>query len=316
MSVFEISAAQTELETYIPDAIKQTLRDNWLPRIDPATSHETPLVRADIGRALGRLRLDNRPGVGLDERSLPDIHWCDVPAGAFLMGGDSQTYYAVASQEVDVPAFSIAKYPITYTQYEAFFAAGGYNEPRYWTKAGWQWRGEHRQPDKWADYRWHISNHPVVGLTWYEAHAFTRWLSEQLGAEVRLPTEAEWEKAARGTDGRLFAHGNTNDPNCLNNRTAGIMRTSAVGLFPAGVYGACDLCGNVWEYTLSPWGLGEQYQPHTAADLDPEAAGVRLVVRGGAWDDEPHLTRATTRLFVEKNTTFVNRGFRVVMVES
>jgi formylglycine-generating enzyme required for sulfatase activity len=119
-----------------------------------------------------------------------------------------------------------------------------------------------------------LPNHPVVGVTWYEALAYCRWLTEQLqiwegtpkplaallragvGWTVRLPTEAEWEKAARGMDGRISPWGNMPDSNRANYDNTGIGGTSAVGCFSGGAspYGVLDLSGNVWEWTQSLWG--------------------------------------------------------------
>jgi len=117
-------------------------------------------------------------------------------------------------REVKLPAFRTGQYPVTNAQYMAFVTAGGYQERRYWTEAGWQWKRDRTEPKTYGG-AFDLSNHPVVGVSWYEAVAFCRWMTERLreageigpDQEVTLPTEAQWEKAARGGDGRVFPVG-------------------------------------------------------------------------------------------------------------
>ena len=112
--------------------------------------------------------------------------------------------------------FRIGKYPVTNQQYAQFVAATGYQPPRHW-------RG--KTPPR------ELNNHPVVNVTWYDARAYCAWLSKVRGEEVRLPTEAEWEKAARGTDGREFPWGAEADPNRANYGDTGIRRHQSGWLF-------------------------------------------------------------------------------------
>ena len=163
-------------------------------------------------------------------------------------------------------SFAIARYPVTVAQFGLFMAAGGYEEPRYWGGThsdGWQWRmkdhGSYRgegpvtQPEYWLQPRWHGQNRPIVGVSWYEAAAYCAWLAEESGREYRLPTEEEWERAARHTDGRQYAWGNDGQDGIINSSEAGISRTTAAGAFPRGAAacGAQDMSGNVWEWTAS-----------------------------------------------------------------
>ncbi|MBX3057624.1 MAG: SUMF1/EgtB/PvdO family nonheme iron enzyme [Anaerolineae bacterium] len=195
----------------------------------------TPPQRAEAGDALGLLG-DPRPGVCTRE---PEM--IPIPAGPFLMGDKKYT--------VHVDAFAIARYPVTNAQYRFFVAAGGYENPDFWTKEGWQQRGK----EKWTRPRYgddpftSIDNKPVVGVSWYEAVAYCNWLSAEAGKSYRLPTEAEWERAARHTDGRTFPWGEQWQDGIINSSEAKVERTTAVGSFPhsTAVCGAQDMSGNV-----------------------------------------------------------------------
>jgi len=155
----------------------------------------------------------------------------DIPPGPFLYGADRETR-EIAS------AYSIGKYPVTNAEYSAFVTATGHAPPRY------------DGPD----------DHPITGVTWHDAVAYCAWVG------ARLPTEKEWERAARGTDGREYPWGDWAEGRC-NSREAGMGTTSAVGQYSPGgdsPDGCVDMVGNVWEWTAS------------------ERDGGR-VLRGGSW---------------------------------
>jgi hypothetical protein len=121
--------------------------------------------------------------------ALPDIDWVEIPGGDYIyQDGKSRT----------LPTFYMARYPVTNVRYQAFIDAGGYDDERWWQGI------ERTQPQ---ESRWPQATRPCTSVNWYEAVAFSRWLSEQLGYTVRLPTEEEWERAARGRDGRAFPWG-------------------------------------------------------------------------------------------------------------
>ncbi len=264
------AAARCVVESgaYTPPETLESLRPRWLPRLTDLRRDPAPKARAAVGRAVGALRLDNRHGVGLRPDGLPDIEWVEIPAGQF-------TYQD--NERLHLETFYMARYPVTYAQFEAFVQGDGYSTDAYWTEAGLQWRGANRQPTAfWNDPQWHLSNHPVVGVTWYEAYAFSQWLRAKLGLEIHLPTEQEWEKAARGSDARIYPYKGDFDPTKANVYDTGIGRTSAVGIFPNGAspYGLLDMSGNVWEWCITDYETGRS---------DSISGNSSRVLRGGSW---------------------------------
>jgi formylglycine-generating enzyme required for sulfatase activity len=323
--------------------------------------HLEPRERAEAGDALGRLG-DPRPGVGIDAGTgLPDIVWVEVPAGPFVMGSREEDREAdddeKPQQRLEIPyRYWMARYPTTAAQYGCFVEGGGYEEPRWWTPAGWAWRqgtwysqvadrytrdwlkrrpSELRgRPVSWEEQQEH-ANRPVLNVSWFEAMAFCRWLTdrlrspggglrvwrdgsiERLGLEpgsiqVRLPTEAEWEKAARGKEGRRYAWGDQAWEPQRANLEMTISDPSPVGMYPWGATpsGLLDVTGNVWEWTAS---LNRPY-PYESEDgrNDPEGDGSR-VVRGGSWDYDQGDARCASRVRLIPGYCYNYLGFRVVM---
>lgn len=207
-----------------------------------------------------------------------------VPAGQFLMGsdpGERVPPYETPQHPVDLLAFEIGKYPITNRQYAEFVRK---TRRRVAPEAGWEGLVPHNEK----------RDHPVVGVTWYDALAYCQWLSEQTGRLYTLPSEAQWEKAARGTDGRIYPWGNAWDPNRCSHRSGQIESVHAFKM--QSVYGCCDMVGNAREWTSSLWGrrliapapqFGYPWQESEADRDDLSAArNVYRVYRGGASDDE------------------------------
>ena len=159
----------------------------------------------------------------------------------------------------------------------------------------WYPPGRQTQPAYWNDDAFNNSAQPVVGICWYEARAYCAWLSAQTGQTFRLPTEAEWEAAARGKGGRRYAYGDKFDASCCNTFEGHIRRTTPIEIFPGGETpeGLVDMTGNVWEWT------GSLYQPYLYDPADgreeTDASGCR-VARGGAWLDSRGVARAAFRL--------------------
>lgn len=244
-----------------------------------------------------------------------NITWCWVPPGPFTMGSEEHDREKPVHQ-VDLPGFWIASYLVTNAQYQLFVVAGGYKIRQWWLREGWKWRREHDifQPRFWSDYRWNGRGKPVVGVSWYEAVAFARWAAATTGEDVHLPTEAQWEKAARGTDGRAYPWGNEWDAAKANAKKGGPGRTTPVGEFSfAGdsPYGATDMAGNVWEwcgsrYAPYPYGANEQRENLTGG------RAVKRVLRGGAWSSRQNLCRTAFRHWSPPGSNVNSFGFRLV----
>jgi formylglycine-generating enzyme required for sulfatase activity len=275
----------------------------------------SPIMRCQIGDHLARLD-DPRPGVGLRDDGLPDIAWCEVPTGPFIMGEADNQHL------VNLPRFRISLYPVTIAQYDAFKQDEGYTEKwrDCWMEASWQWKYPSR-PDRYGG-AFDLPNHPVVGVTWYEALAYCCWLTARLlavgdleeGWQVTLPSEAQWEKAARGTDGRRYPWGDDPDLNRANYQETEIDATSAVGCFPSGAspYGCFDMAGNVWEWTRSS-DKDYPYDPDDGRENLEAPDSVLRVGRGGSFYHLQVYAQCAARLRSNPSNFLRDGGFRVVV---
>lgn len=223
--------------------------------------------------------------------SVTDI-MIEIPAGLFIMGSDEGDPEDSPAHGVDLPAFEIDRFEVTNADYAVFEAETGY--VTFAEKQGFStWR------DMWGAGK---DNHPVVMVTWHDAQAYCQWLGK------RLPTEAEWEKAVRGTDARIFPWGNEWDPDKANVKERGLRGTAAVGSFGAGAspYGVDDMVGNVWEWTAD-W-----YLPYPGNATDDPYYGEKFrVTRGGGWFDvEPQATTFSRNAADSGKTANDDLGFR------
>lgn len=237
----------------------------------------------------------------------PPFSWIDIPAGDVCL--DHAGGYLLEAKTVHVDAFAIAKYPITHDQFQAFIDADdGYVDSRWWDYSddARDWRLEYAAPKK-MDYGG--GDHPRTHLAWYEAVAFCRWLSAKTGDTIRLPTDAEWQRAAQGDDGRLYTWGDEWDGHrCQNNVARQQIGTVPVTTFEGqgdSPFGVVDLTGNVWEWCATNWSTGDNML--TGDDS--------RVLRGGSWfDDVQRFFRATTRSSWTPDSRSDLRGFRIVRV--
>jgi formylglycine-generating enzyme required for sulfatase activity len=294
--------------------------------------------RVSAGNALGYL---GDPRFRADAWFLPDdplLGFVEIPAGPFLMGSDPQRDpYAQNDEqpqhEVNLPTYYIARYPVTVAQFQTFVTANGYK----------------RQDEKSLR---GLPHHPVEMVTWYDAIDYCNWLNETLKNwqgrpqpladllyqnqwHITLPSEAEWEKAARGSlpslvgdgggtegGGRVYPWGNDFNPDKANIRETRIGSTSAVGCFPAGAspYGLHDMSGNVWEWTRSLWDKGPDkpdfkypYDPVDGRENLEAPDDVLRVIRGGSWDLVRSVARVSGRGRGSPDLRLDLQGFRCVL---
>jgi formylglycine-generating enzyme required for sulfatase activity len=162
----------------------------------------------------------------------------------------------------------------------------------------------------------------VVNVSWYDARDYCQWLSEVTGRGYGLPSEAEWEKGARGTDGRIYPWGNQWDATRCNSFESRLGKTTSVHAYPQGAspYGILDMAGNEWEWTRSLWGRSverpDHRYPYRATDgRENVAAGQEelRVLRGGAFDGSPRRARCASRYGDAPNYRYWSVGFRVVV---
>ena len=268
--------------------------------------------RVAIARLLGAV---GDPRVGYED----DVHLMSVPEGPFIMGGTDESAFGDEKPigEVYVSAFRIARHPVTFAQFGTFIDDGGYHDARWWPHGG----ADRDNVDGFRDGIRRTPNAPVVGTSWFESMAYCEWLNHTRPREdgwlYRLPTEAEWEKAARGglslgnetnpMPRRAYPWGDDFRPDAAQHDESRPSALVPVGCHAAGAgpYGTHDQAGNVWEWTLDAW--TNDYEWHTNADrgavkdprrYDSEATlneDDRRVVRGGSFVFDPGWLRVSCR---------------------
>ncbi len=289
----------------VTDARYQENLDHLLPVFDARAAREIDFAtRLEAADALGQA---GDPRLGQD-------NWVRVEGGWFWMGAQDKdpqgkNYDKEASgaespvHRVEVPPFLLGRYPVTVSEYERFVAAGGYRNEDLWTEGGY---GQLKEPGHWRR-QLRYSNRPVVEVSWNEAAAYCKW------AKGRLPTEAEWECAARcGRGGVRYPWGDEKpDEHRANYLETGSRSTTPVGLYPEGATpnGIHDLAGNVWEWVQDWWG---DYSGTQAVNPKGPDTGDGRVLRGGAWLSLAWYLRVSYRLRYQPGYRDGNLGFRCV----
>jgi len=292
-----------------PGLIKR-LRQRLVDLIEDG--HLPPVERAAAGRTLSVLG-DPRPGVGLRLDGLPDIVWADeIPAGTYWIGADGQEGNPRRQSEITKP-FRVARYLVTQAQYLAFqhdTSQHGYTAPQWWADMAAD--DDDKQPRQpYFPY----ANHPMEQVNWYQAMAFSRWLTwqyQQVGLiapdeVIRLPREYEWEVAARGTEEGAYSYPGDFDLTKCNVAATGIGQSSAVGLFSAGASSPCralDMTGNVYEMCLN----------HYQDDNNDLNVTNERALRGGSWHSHLDRARAAYCTSFHPSGRSDRIGFRVVCV--
>jgi len=252
-----------------------------------AIEREEPVrERCVLGLALGQLG---------DPRIVTDLRdpagYVEIKAGDYVVGQERRPF------EVTKP-FLLARYPVTNSQYAVFVDEKGYENRDWWSEEGWCWRSEGKvfEPLFWCSAKWNGPNQPVVAVSFWEAQAFAAW------AGGRLPSEYEWEAAARGEEGCKYPWGDEWRDRICNSREAEVGRTSPVGLFPSSrskEFGLEDMAGNVWEWS---------------ADVYEGSAD--RVFRGGSWNFDGSRCQAASRHRRAPASRLTGLGLRLARVAS
>ncbi|MBO6575712.1 MAG: SUMF1/EgtB/PvdO family nonheme iron enzyme [Rhodothermales bacterium] len=270
----------------------------------PQTLTVTERAPANLDRPAGTERIDRR---GVTQV------W--VPAGEFVMGtadttGLNPPAWALRVLDSELPAhpvrltrgYWIDKFEVTIADYWAFIDAGGYEDSTMWSEQGREFLRRTESPAICGD----DPEHPVTCVSWFEAEAYARWRGG------RLPTNAEWEFAARGPESRIYPWGDEWDPSRAN--VVGSEGTTAVGFFPGGVswVGAHDMAGNAMEW-VSDWLRLDYYQPALMIDPQGPETGRIKIEKGGWWGSNPFVARSAYHHFEDPPSYRDHHiGFRVV----
>ena len=286
---------------------------SFLPTVAELASSPPPSPSPPVVESLSGTPASPPPALAPNPVAEPTadlgIEWVEIPAGPFWMGQDTGLMKNVHRHTL--PRFWISKTEITCTQYAQFVAATGYTPPEYWLNG--------RIPKGKEE-------HPVVFVSWREAMRFAAWVQELSGEPVTLPSEAEWEKAARGEDKRDYPWGDESDENNAHVSVSlfkALEGTAPVGFYPEGAspYGVWDMSGNVWEWTRSKWGtgwtftFGLPYDANDGRENYDDIADMRFVIRGGAWNTLKSVATVYVRDGAKIETKNSTTGFRLVKHE-
>ncbi len=301
-----MEAAAEAPKAVLPAGLIEELKALALKRI---TSLENPLEepeRAALGLALGKVG-DPRLGMANAER------WVWFEPGEFTMGTETHGDDDNISKHCVklIRGFWLGRYPVTNQEYGAFVEAGGYGQREWWSEEGWEKHKEEKweEPGYWREGRFNGANQPVVGVSFQEAEAYCRWLTGQWktewpewaakGVGIRLPTEAEWEYAAKGGANRAYPWGDENPDEQRANYDRRLGQTSAVGIYPAGATaeGLWDMAGNMLEW----------------CDPVPEGDLVGRALRGGSWFNYAGRLPAAFRNWFGSWSRYQFIGFRCLL---
>lgn len=281
----ELPEKQMAPEEQVPEHLAGFARDQRLLEILDAFRPEPGVLKqlttlaeivetSDTGALKGSVR--GVPGEGLDNMAF-------IPSGTFI--------YQDGEKRTINHDYEIGIYPVTNKAYERFIRDGGYREESFWQPDGWAWRKKTKAdlPKNWEDPDYNDPEQPVTGVSHHEARAYTAWLTAGAGKkyEYRLPTEAEWERAARGDEGNEYPWGDKFDPDRCNHKGSGIGKPSRVTVYPNGIspYGCYDMAGNVWEWTGSFYDQDKDFYTLRGGAFGFNAENCRCAARNDFFPD-------------------------------
>jgi formylglycine-generating enzyme required for sulfatase activity len=238
--------------------------------------------------------------LAINLNKLLKLIFLQVPSGEFWMGADpNKDRFAnkneIPATKIYLPTYWIGRFPITNQQYQCFTIATGYQQPNHWN----------------SDLSIEEFDNPLTNVNWKDAQAFCNWVSEMTDWKIRLPSEAEWEKAARGTDQRIWPWGNVpaTSANC-NFGSGGPTPIGNFGLASVSPYGCLDMVGNVWEWTQDLY-MPYPYQAFGRKDYENNVGS--RVLRGGSWFHNESEARCTSRLKDKIDAVRNFYGFRCAL---
>ena len=278
--------------------------------------------------------LANAADVSAERAAGPHPGWAQIPGGTFLLGAPKDAPFLFDNEKwahpVELSPFEMAKAPVTNGEFQAFVDDGGYGRQDLWTSDGWAWRvkanAEHPVywladgPGRWQVRRFDVTmalpvNEAVIHVNWFEANAYCRW------ADLRLPTEAEWEAAALGERGsggslaatkRRYPWGETAPNASRANLDARALGTIDVAALPGGdsAFGCRQMLGNVWEWTDDTFNGFPAFSADAYTEYSTMLFGDTKVLRGGAWTTRGRMIHGTYRNYFEAHRRDVFCGFR------
>lgn len=301
--VVEADVSQFSITGAVADFRHEYERKNWSQALEVLGR-----IRAS-GEKLTDFSLDDYERRIRSERTAAIIgepfEWLIIPDGSVSLENTSDySPPGTVGGVFAVPTFIIAKYPVTVAQYEHFIRDNGYGREVYWTPSGWTWKQYENinEPNNWGNTQLNKATYPVVGVSWYEAIAYCRWLSEKSGQNISLPTEQQWQRAAQGDTQNKYPWGPEFDPNLCNFNA---QNPASVTEYPDGSspYGAMNMSGNAWEWCATEWG-----KENIVLDSDQLRS-----LRGGSWSDQISIfVQATFRRGANPSNRENNRGFRCI----
>ena len=274
------------------------------------------------------------------------LNFVRIPSGKFIMGSQKNNELAwsdeIPQHTLDLSyEYWAGRFPVSVADFRNFVQSSGYvtrAEKEGWC---WVWNVEEMGWEKIQGANWEdplgdssgietIAQNPVVQVCWYDAKVFCEWLNQNhqhalpKGYHFHLPSEAEWEKAARGSRGREWPWGNEFDPELCNSRERGRFHTVKIGTYSPGgdsEYGVADVSGNIWEWTITLWGKDRDtpsfvYPYHSQDGREKLSAGEEFfrIIRGGSYKDNMQGVRCACRDLDPPNYSLSNLGFRVFVV--